>query len=76
MSEALDAVFQHMVAKDPRQRYASMAELVEDLEALQNGRKPEAWRWLTSRPSAAGDDVRRSRAAVWRSRRPSASACG
>jgi serine/threonine protein kinase len=43
---ALDAVFQHMVAKDPAERYASMAELVDDLEALRNGRKPAALSWL------------------------------
>jgi serine/threonine protein kinase len=42
VSRALDAIFQHMVAKDPAQRYASMAELVDDLEALQNGRTPRA----------------------------------
>jgi serine/threonine protein kinase len=45
-STALDAVFQHMVAKDPDERYTSMAEVVEDLEALQSGRKPRALKLL------------------------------
>jgi len=42
VSEGLDAVFLRMVAKEPGQRYASMAELVQDFEALQNGRRPRA----------------------------------
>jgi serine/threonine protein kinase/putative intracellular protease/amidase len=59
VSKALDAVFQHMVAKDPAERYASMAELVEDLEALQNGRTPQALAW---RVPPSGRRLRRTAA--------------
>ena len=39
---ALDAIFAKMVAKEPTDRYASMTELAEDLDALQDGRRPNA----------------------------------
>ncbi len=48
--EGLQAIFQHMVAKDPTQRYQSMAELVDDLRTLKERGEPEAVAWARSNP--------------------------
>ncbi|MCA9113612.1 MAG: serine/threonine protein kinase [Planctomycetaceae bacterium] len=55
---ALDLVFRKMMAKQPEQRYASMEDLIHDLEALQDGQTPLVA--LASPPKA--NDRYRSRA--------------
>ena len=51
ISLGLEAVFSKMVSKAPEDRYAAMADLVEDLKALAAGRTPVA---LSSLPASVG----------------------
>ncbi|MBY0522816.1 MAG: protein kinase [Gemmataceae bacterium] len=43
--EALDTIFRKMVAKRPEDRFASMAEVVSALRALQQPRSRRGWLW-------------------------------
>ncbi|MFP6765615.1 MAG: protein kinase, partial [Planctomycetaceae bacterium] len=38
----LEAVYRKMVLRDPEKRYQTMAELLEDLDAMLSGRRPQA----------------------------------
>jgi hypothetical protein len=42
VSPGLAAIFAKMVAKDPGDRFQTMTELAEDIDALQDGRRPTA----------------------------------
>jgi serine/threonine protein kinase len=58
VSLGLEAIFKKMVAKDPEERYQSMTELAEDIDAFQAGRRPKAltsmwpalWNGIKSNP--------------------------
>jgi eukaryotic-like serine/threonine-protein kinase len=41
----LDAIIQHMLAKDPAARYATAEDVAADLRAVQRGDQPSAARW-------------------------------
>ncbi|HEY7154655.1 MAG TPA: hypothetical protein VH575_11905, partial [Gemmataceae bacterium] len=55
VGEAMAAVLHHMMAKDPRQRYQTPAELLRDLEGLGRGESPLSSRQLLE-GLAEGDD--------------------
>ncbi len=42
ITKSTNAVFRKMIAKDPADRYQTMAEAVEDLDACRSGRRPSA----------------------------------
>ncbi|HEX3155679.1 MAG TPA: protein kinase, partial [Candidatus Angelobacter sp.] len=46
----LDAIIQHMLAKDPAARYATAEDVAADLRALQRGDQPLAATWPSSKP--------------------------
>jgi serine/threonine protein kinase len=42
IAKGTNAVFRKLIAKDPANRYQTMAEVVEDLDACRSGRRPSA----------------------------------
>jgi tetratricopeptide (TPR) repeat protein/predicted Ser/Thr protein kinase len=56
----LDAIIQHMLAKDPAARYATAEDVAADLRAVQRGDQPSAAKWLGGETKSKAKLARRT----------------